>query len=86
MFGLAQIIDGENFRGYFFKEGYIRTSSYMFSMTDLDDRDVHLTNDAVQGKNSLYGRYEPGNKVSQKDFATYLKNYKNIDFNETVLP
>lgn len=58
----------------------------MFSLNDLEDRDVHLTNDAVQDKNKNYGIYEPGNKVSQKDFATYLKNYKNEDFESLVLP
>jgi hypothetical protein len=72
MFGLAQIIDGIHFRGYFFREGYIRTSSYAFNLLDLEDRDVHLTNDAVQDRNEEYGKYEQGNKVSQKDFATYL--------------
>ena len=64
MFGLAQIVDGAHFRGYFFKEGYVRTSSYAFGLGDLKDRNVHLTNDAVQDRNSDYGKYEPGNKVS----------------------
>jgi len=64
MFGLAQIMNGTHFRGYFFKEGYVRTSSYAFELTDLEDRNVHLTNDAVQDRNSDYGKYEPGNKIS----------------------
>ena len=72
MFGMAQIINGDQFRGYFYKEGYIRTSSYEFNLGDLEDRDVHLTNDAVQDRNEEYGKYEPGNKMSQKDFCEYL--------------
>ena len=64
MFGLAQIIDGIHFRGYFYKEGYIRTSSYPYDLLDLEDRDVHLTNDAVQDRNEEYGKYEPANKIS----------------------
>ena len=64
MFGLAQIVDGIHFRGYTFNEGYIRTSSYEFNLRDLEDRDVHLTNDAVQDRNDEYGKYEPGNKIS----------------------
>lgn len=68
MFGIAQIFANRHFRGYFYKEGYIRTSSYEFNLSDLEDRDVHLTNDAVQDRNDQYGRYEPGNKISLKDF------------------
>jgi len=76
MFGVAQIIDGKHFRGYFFRQGYIRTSSYKFNLHDLEDRDVHLTNDAVQDRNDEYGKYEPGNKVSMEDFALFMHNEK----------
>lgn len=47
MFALAQIVDGIHYRGYFYKEGYIRTSSFEYDIDDLSDRDIHLTNDAV---------------------------------------
>lgn len=86
MFGVAQIVDGVHFRGYFFKEGYIRTSSYAFNLNDIEDRDIHLTNDSVQGKNHLYGKYEAGNKISQKDFEIFLKNSKNTDFYTDIYP
>jgi hypothetical protein len=58
VFGLVQIIDGIHCRGYFYKEGYIRTSSYEYDISDLSNRDIHLTNDAVQGENEEYGKYE----------------------------
>ena len=86
IFGLAQIIDGVHFRGYFYNEGYIRTSSYKYSINNLADRDTHLTNDAVQQVKVEYGKYEPGNKISFKDFAVYLKNYKDVDFESVILP
>lgn len=86
MFGLAQIVEGGHFRGYFYQEGYIRTSSYQFDLQDLEDRDVHLTNDAVQDRNEEYGKYEPGNKVSLADFAKFLKNNYRIDFFEQLYP
>lgn len=35
-------------RGYFYDEGYLRTSSKEFSLDRWDSRMVHLTNDAVQ--------------------------------------
>lgn len=86
MYALAQVVDGQHFRGYFYKEGYVRTSSYEFSATDLEDRGIHLTNDAVQNKSKDYGRYESGNKISFKDFAQYLRDRKGMDFHSAVLP
>jgi len=86
IFALAQIIDGIHFRGYYYKEGYVRTSSYAYDLEDLADRDIHLTNDAVQVDCEEYAKYEPGNKVSFKDFATFLKNCKNVDFYSVILP
>ena len=47
VFGLAKIIEGAHFRGYFYKEGYIRTSSYKYDCSDLSDAEIHLTNDAI---------------------------------------
>ena len=35
-------------KGYWYQEGYIRTSSYLFSLSDINDNDRHLTNDAIQ--------------------------------------
>ena len=54
--------------GYFFKEGYLRTSSREFSISNLENKLVHLTNDAVQKKSLNYGKYETGNKISFDDF------------------
>jgi len=51
------------FKAYWFREGYIRTTSYEFDVYNFD-REIHLTNDAVQKYTPHYGRYEPGNKVS----------------------
>ena len=86
IFGLAQILDGAHFKGYYYKEGYVRTSSYAYDTTDLADRDVHLTNDAIQGHCEEYSKYEQGNKISFKDFSTYLKAYKNVDFEQVIVP
>lgn len=42
---------------YWYEEGYIRTSSELFDISCLDDRIVHLTNDAIQKKGDSYGKY-----------------------------
>ena len=45
---------------YFFKEGYIRTSSskYTTDINDLDNEYVHLTNNAIQKKSPNYCEFE----------------------------
>ena len=34
-------------KAYFYKEGYLRTSSKEYNLSNLHSRMVHLTNDAV---------------------------------------
>lgn len=42
---------------YFFPEGYIRTSSFEFSLRNCSNKYIHLTNDAIQKKASEYSKY-----------------------------
>lgn len=70
---------------YVFKQGYIRTSSECFSLfNNLDNKFVHLTNNAVQKESKSYGRFESGNQVSFKEFEIYLMKEKGKDFNEIL--
>ena len=55
-------------KGYFYDEGYLRTSSYEFSLQNLSNKNIHLTNDAIQKHNKDYGKFEIGNKMSYTDF------------------
>ena len=50
-------------KGYWYQDGYIRTSSSEFSLENLGNKQIHLTNDAVQKKSEEYGKHESGNKV-----------------------
>jgi hypothetical protein len=54
---------------YFFKEGYLRTSSKKFTLdpNNSDNKFVHLTNNAIQ----MYGD-EYGNQMSFKEFQVYI--------------
>jgi len=52
------------FKGYWYNEGYIRTSSIRFDINNLKNIYIHLTNDAIQNKGRSYGRHEIGNKLS----------------------
>ena len=60
-------------QGYYYPEGYIRTSSKEFDLRSVWDLYVHLTNDAVQKHGEDYGKYETGNKLSYAEFQRYLE-------------
>lgn len=53
-----------NVKGYFYEDGYIRTSSREFDLENLDDRYIHLTNDAIQKRADDFGKFENYNKMS----------------------
>jgi tubulin---tyrosine ligase len=51
-------------KGYLYNDGYLKTSSREFTLNDLSERHVHLTNDAIQQEGNDYGKFESGNKMS----------------------
>ena len=59
---------------YLFKEGYIRTSSspFVIDLNDVDNKFVHLTNNAVQKYDENYGKFEDGNQLSFTQFQDYI--------------
>ena len=74
---------------FFFKEGYIRTSSQPYSMdaAKLDDDFIHLTNNAVQKHSKDYGQHEDGNQLSFADFKKFMQDQPtSVDFDTDVLP
>lgn len=76
-------------KGYYYQEGYLRTSSKEFSIANLNNKLIHLTNDAIQKKSDDYGKFETGNKLSYKDFQKYLDTHMaelKININRDVLP
>jgi len=78
-----------NYKAYYYQEGYLRTSCREFTLQNLSNRMVHLTNDAVQKKAEDYGKFEPGNKLSYADFQNYIdKNHAslNVCFERDILP
>jgi hypothetical protein len=75
--------------GFFFREGYLRTSSspYSANKDNLEDDYMHLTNNAVQKKCPTYGAFEDGNMLSFDDFRRVLAEDKTgIDFDADLLP
>lgn len=58
-------------KAYWYREGYIRTSSEQFDLENLS-KFVHLTNDAIQKHCENYQRHEPANKLAYSEFQRYL--------------
>lgn len=73
-------------RGWFYEEGYIRTSCKEFSMSQADNPYIHLTNDAIQKQSQDYGKFEAANKLSYSDFEKILIKEKDISFYNKILP
>lgn len=72
-FSLVTCINGV-IKGYFYRDGYIRTASKEYSLHNLQNRFAHLVNDAVQKYSEDYGKYEPGNKLSYCQLQKYFTN------------
>jgi hypothetical protein len=55
MYGLLTSING-HLKGYFYEDGYVRTSSKEFSLKNLSNKAIHLTNDTIQQKEEDYSK------------------------------
>lgn len=76
-----------NMQGYWYQEGYFRTSCREFTIKNVSNRYVHLTNDAVQKKLDDYGKFESGNKLSYSEFQKYLDTQKiDCDLIKDIVP
>lgn len=83
-YALVTCING-NLQAYFYKEGYLRTTSKEFSLKSVHDKFIHLTNDAVQKNSEEYGKFESGNKLSYSDFQKFLAvSYPEKNFNTDI--
>lgn len=76
---------------FLFKEGYIRTSStaYAIDPSNVDNKYVHLTNNAIQKYSKSYGSFEDGNQMSFLQFQEYLNCCeigKKVNFARDIMP
>lgn len=85
-------INNRKLRGYWYQEGYIRTSSYQWTLDEIGDNEIHLTNDAIQKYSYSYGKYEPGNKLTYSELQRYLDslprqpNENSYNFSKDIYP
>ena len=76
-------------KGFVYKDVYLRTSSKVFDLTNLANRFVHLTNDAIQQNSEDFGKFESANKLSINDFQKYLDTAfpdKHVNFMRDLFP
>lgn len=71
---LVRVLNYTEFTAFFYQDAYIRTSSKKFSLANIQDKEAHLTNDAVQKFSSSYGKYENNNKLSLEDWQEYISS------------
>jgi hypothetical protein len=71
---------------YFYKYGYIRTSSEDFNLSH-NAKYVHLTNNCFQCNGEKYGKFEEGNTLSFEKFNEYLSSiYPGATLETHILP
>jgi tubulin--tyrosine ligase len=64
------IFTGKN-EVFFYQKGYLRTSSFDYSVED-DNNYTHLTNNCLQQHGDNYGIHEEGNTIGFEQFQDYL--------------
>jgi hypothetical protein len=60
-------------RAYWYQHGYARTASKEYDLSNVDNRFIHLTNEAVQKKAEGWGKFESGNKLTFEDIENYIE-------------
>ena len=79
-YGMLTSVNG-SLKGYFYEDGYVRTSCKEFNHDDISDKFVHLTNDAIQVHADDYGKFESGNKMDFAGFSRVIQmQHPNLDF------
>ena len=70
-FAMCTLVNNK-LKGFIYDNGYLRTSSRPFVTSKLENKFIHLTNDAVQKKADDFGRFETGNKLTFSEYQSYL--------------
>ncbi|EAS02045.3 tubulin-tyrosine ligase family protein (macronuclear) [Tetrahymena thermophila SB210] len=76
-------------KAYWYTDGYIRTSTKEFTLKNLENRMIHLTNEAVQKRGEDFGKFENGNKLSYAEFQKYIDSTypkENYNFMQQIYP
>jgi len=78
----------DDYRIYFYKDGYLRTSSAEYNLKDKNVQ-VHLTNQCLQVKGEGYAQHEEGNTLNYDDLQAYLDEHfgqYGLDVRDLLIP
>lgn len=76
-----------NKQAWLHSESYIRTSGVEYTLENLDDRSIHLTNDAIQKNYEHYDSFEDHNKLNLEAFQAILERQgETINVQNDLLP
>ena len=71
---------------YYYKHGYVRTSSDLYSLDNNIDS-VHLTNNCLQKYKDKYGLFEEGNTLGLDVLEQYIaEQYPSFSINKHIMP
>ena len=76
------------FFNYFKKKGYLRLSSFNYSVKNKNSS-VHITNICLQKGSEEYEKFESGNTLSFKQFQEFLDEmfpYYNVSMEKDIIP
>lgn len=78
----------DDYRIYFYKHGYLRTSSAEYSLKDKNNF-THLTNQCLQVKGEGYAQHEEGNTLNYDDLQAHLDEHYgqyNLTVEDHIIP
>ena len=75
-----------DFKVYVHRDGVVRTSSVSFSMKNLRDKFIHLTNHSIQQEHSDFGKFEESNEIFFPEFESRLQKSNGISFYKDIMP
>jgi tubulin--tyrosine ligase len=71
---------------HIYREGVCRSSSVPFSMDDLKNKFIHLTNHSIQEEHPDFGKHEEGNEMFFRDFAAFLESSTKFTLRDDIMP
>jgi tubulin---tyrosine ligase len=75
-----------DFKVFIHKEGVVRTSSVPFSLADLKNKFIHMTNHSIQEEHSDFGKFEEDNEIFFPQFEEFLRDSTDFSLHGDILP
>lgn len=80
------VLIDHNFDIHFYKHGSVRTSCEPFSVRDLRNRYIHLTNHSIQESHPDFGRFEKNGEMFFEEFSSFLADNTQFTLDGDIVP